>query len=50
MWSGSDDHAAHQGLAKLELVVSEPLDEADLFSVWGETRLLRSVEDIAEVK
>lgn len=47
-WNGSADHAAYQDIPKL--VVSSSLDEADLVDGWGETRILRSSEDVAEVK
>lgn len=47
-WNGSADHAAYQDLPKL--VVSSTLSEADLHEGWGETRILRSTEDVAEVK
>jgi dihydrofolate reductase len=47
-WNGSPDHAAYQALPKL--VVSTSLDESDLHEGWGETRILRSLEDVAEVK
>lgn len=47
-WNGSADHAAYQDIPKL--VVSSSLDEADLVDGWGETRILRSTEDVAEVK
>lgn len=47
-WNGSADHAAYQDIPKL--VVSSSLDEADLHEGWGETRILRSLEEVAEVK
>lgn len=47
-WNGSPDHAAYQDIPKL--VVSSSLDEADPVDGWGETRILRSTEDVAEVK
>lgn len=47
-WIESPDHADYQDLPKL--VVSTSLDEADLFEGWGETRILRSTEAVAEEK
>jgi dihydrofolate reductase len=47
-WNGSPDHAAYQDLPKL--VVSSSLDEADLHEGWGETRILRSSEEVAAEK
>jgi len=47
-WNGSPDHAAYQDIPKL--VVSSTLQEADLVEGWGETRILRSSEDVAREK
>ncbi|HJC70311.1 MAG TPA: dihydrofolate reductase family protein [Candidatus Brachybacterium intestinipullorum] len=48
VWNGSADHAAYQDLPKI--VVSTSLDEADLHEDWGETRILRSTEEVAREK
>lgn len=48
VWNGSADHAAYQDIPKI--VVSTTLDEADLHEGWGETRILRSTEEVAAEK
>ncbi|MBB5867437.1 dihydrofolate reductase [Allocatelliglobosispora scoriae] len=47
-WPGSDDHAAYRDLPKY--VVSTTLDEDALVEGWGPTTILRSTDDIAELK
>lgn len=48
VWRDSEDHAAYRDLPKL--VVSGSLDEGDLLDGWGDTTILRSVEDVRAVK
>jgi dihydrofolate reductase len=48
VWRDSDDHAAYRDLPKY--VVSTTLDESALVDGWGETRILRSVDDVAALK
>lgn len=48
VWRDSDDHAAYRDLPKY--VVSSSLHEDALIDGWGEITLLRSVDDVAEVK
>lgn len=48
IWRDSEDHAAYRDLPKF--VVSTTLDEADLTAGWGETRILRSLADVAALK
>lgn len=48
IWSKSEDHAAYQHLPKF--VVSTTLDEDAVHEGWGDTRILRSVADVAELK
>ncbi len=48
VWRDSDDHAAYRDLPKY--VVSTTLAEADLVDGWGTTSILRSIEDVADVK
>lgn len=45
VWSTSDDHAAYRDLPKY--VVSSSLDEGAILEGWGETRILRSADDVA---
>ncbi|MDN3496929.1 dihydrofolate reductase family protein [Planococcus sp. APC 4015] len=47
-WSQSADHADYQDLPKY--VVSTTLDQDALIEGWGETRILRSADDVAELK
>lgn len=47
-WSQSADHAAYQDLPKY--VLSTTLGEQDLVGGWGETTILRSVDDVAALK
>jgi dihydrofolate reductase len=47
-WPDSDDHVAYKGLPKY--VVSSTLPEAALVDGWGPTTILRSAEDVAELK
>lgn len=48
IWSHSPDHAAYQDLPKY--VLSTTLEDGDLVTGWGETTILRSEEDVAELK
>ncbi len=48
VWRGSEDHAAYQDLPKY--VVSTTITDADLFDGWGDIAILRSNDDIAELK
>lgn len=48
IWSKSADHIAYQDFPKY--VVSTSLRDADLISGWGDTTILRSVEDVAGLK
>ncbi|MFI6869615.1 dihydrofolate reductase family protein [Nocardia sp. NPDC050406] len=48
IWRDSEDHAAYKDLPKY--VVSTTLKDDELIEGWGEITLLRSVEDIAELK
>lgn len=47
-WRESEDHAAYKDLPKY--VVSTTLSDVDLFDGWGQTTILRSNEDVADVK
>ncbi|QLY30703.1 dihydrofolate reductase family protein [Nocardia huaxiensis] len=47
-WKDSDDHAAYKDLPKY--VLSSSLKEEELVEGWGETTILRSLEDIAALK
>ncbi|MEU1984780.1 dihydrofolate reductase family protein [Nocardia sp. NPDC019395] len=47
-WRDSEDHAAYKELPKY--VVSTSLAEGDLIEGWGPIRILRSTDDIAELK
>ena len=48
VWRDSADHAAYQEFPKY--VVSTTLTDADLFDGWGPTTILRSTDDVAELK
>jgi dihydrofolate reductase len=48
VWRDSDDHVAYRDLPKF--VVSSRLAESDLIDGWGETTILRSTEEVAELK
>ncbi|WP_205696749.1 dihydrofolate reductase family protein [Conexibacter sp. SYSU D00693] len=48
VWRDSDDHAAYKDLPKF--VVSTSLAQDDLIDGWGDITILRSAEDVAEVK
>lgn len=48
IWRESEDHAAYKELPKF--VVSSTLAEADLAEGWGPTTILRSTDDVAELK
>ncbi len=47
-WSQSDDHAAYQDLPKY--VMSSTLETDALLGGWGETSILRSIEDVSALK
>ena len=47
-WRDSDDHAAYKELPKF--VVSATLPEEALADGWGPTTILRSADDVAELK
>ena len=47
-WRDSEDHAAYRDLPKY--VASTTLAEDDLLDGWGETRILRSTEEIAALR
>ncbi len=48
VWPGMEEFARYKGLPKY--VVSTTLEENDLVDNWGETTILRSVDDVAKVK
>ncbi|WP_062346414.1 dihydrofolate reductase family protein [Herbidospora yilanensis] len=48
VWPGSDDHASYKDLPKY--VVSSTLSDDALVDGWGEMTILRSTEDVAELK
>jgi dihydrofolate reductase len=48
VWRDSDDHAAYQELPKY--VVSTALADDALVEGWGSTTILRSTDDVAELK
>jgi dihydrofolate reductase len=48
IWRDSDDHAAYLDLPKY--VVSTTLTDAELFDGWGPTTILRSSDDVADLK
>lgn len=47
-WRESEDHAAYKDLPKY--VVSTGLADEDLVDGWGPTTILRSIEDVAQLK
>jgi dihydrofolate reductase len=47
-WPDSDDHAAYKELPKY--VVSATLTDDALVGGWGPTTVLRSADDVAELK
>ncbi|MFE9574963.1 dihydrofolate reductase family protein [Nocardia sp. NPDC006044] len=47
-WRESDDHIAYKELPKY--VLSTALAESDLLDGWGPTTILRSTEDVAQLK
>jgi len=47
-WPGSDDHAAYRELPKY--VVSTTLPDDAIVEGWGPTTILRSAEDVVELK
>jgi len=47
-WRESEDHAAYRDLPKY--VVSTTLTDADLVDGWGETRILRSTDEVARLR
>ena len=48
IWRDSEDHAAYKDLPKY--VVSTTLGEDDLVEGWGPTTILRSSDDVADLK
>ncbi|MCP2275007.1 dihydrofolate reductase family protein [Nocardia amikacinitolerans] len=48
IWRDSEDHAAYKDLPKY--VVSTSLKDDDLIEGWGPITILRSIDDIAELK
>ncbi|MEV4135205.1 dihydrofolate reductase family protein [Dactylosporangium sp. NPDC049742] len=48
LWRGSEDHSAYKDLPKY--VVSATLPDDALVDGWGPTAVLRSAEDVAELK
>jgi len=48
VWPGMDEFADYRVMPKF--VVSTTLREGDLVSNWGETTILRSLDDVAELK
>ena len=48
VWNGNEDHAAYQELPKF--VVSSTITEADLLDGWGSTTILRTSEEVADLK
>ena len=48
VWRDSDDHAAYRDVPKF--VVSTRLTDADLLDGWGETRILRSLDEVASLR
>ncbi|WP_129667483.1 dihydrofolate reductase family protein [Phytoactinopolyspora endophytica] len=48
VWRESEDHAAYKELPKY--VVSTTLSDDDLVDGWGATTILRSTDDVAELK
>lgn len=48
IWSQSEDHAAYQDLPKY--VLSTTLETEALVEGWGQTSILRSIDDVAALK
>ncbi|WP_309104055.1 dihydrofolate reductase family protein [Microbacterium sp.] len=48
MWRESEDHAAYRDLPKY--VVSTTLTEDEVLDGWGETRILRSTDEVAALR
>lgn len=48
VWRDSEEHAAYRDLPKY--VVSKTLQEADLLDGWGDTLILRSVDDVRALR
>ena len=48
VWRDSDDHVAYRDLPKF--VLSPTLSDDELVDGWGQTTILRSEEDVAELK
>lgn len=48
VWRESDDHAAYRELPKY--VVSSRLPDDDLVDGWGPTTILRSIDDVVDLK
>lgn len=48
VWRDSEDHVGYKDLPKY--VVSASLDDSDLADGWGETSILRSIDDVALLK
>jgi len=48
VWRDSEDHAAYRDVPKY--VVSTTLAEDDLVDGWGETRILRSTDEVATLR
>ncbi|MBY6410303.1 dihydrofolate reductase family protein [Rhodococcus sp. BP-252] len=48
IWVDSEDHAAYKELPKY--VVSTSLEDSALIDGWGDTTVLRSTQEVAEVK
>jgi len=48
VWRASEDHAAYRDLPKY--VVSSTIAEGSLADSWGDTRILRSTDEVAELK
>ncbi|WP_319803462.1 dihydrofolate reductase family protein [Planctomonas psychrotolerans] len=48
IWSTSEDHLAYQALPKY--VLSTTLDADSLVDGWGETAILRSIDDVSALK
>ncbi|OZC72805.1 deaminase [Rhodococcus sp. 15-725-2-2b] len=48
IWVNSEDHAGYRDLPKY--VVSSTLDDDALVEGWGETTVLRSAQDVADLK
>ncbi|MGO1854879.1 MAG: hypothetical protein ACTIKQ_11940 [Microbacterium sp.] len=48
VWRDSEDHAAYRDVPKY--VMSTTLAEDDLVGGWGETRILRSTDEVAVLR